>query len=109
MTMVFEKRERIVLIAMLFVLVVVALIGYGMRARLKREDTMIVECISAQISINRATRNELESLPGIGPALAQRIIDYRNEHGSFPTLEGLKCVKGIGDQKYRSILPYIKL
>lgn len=48
------------------------------------------------VAINSATRAELESLPGIGPALAQRIIDYRDAHGPFADLAALEDVSGIG-------------
>lgn len=59
------------------------------------------------ININIATAQQLETLPGIGPALAQRIIDYRTEHGAFRAPEELVKVKGIGESKLMDILDLI--
>jgi competence protein ComEA len=52
--------------------------------------------VGAKVNINTATESELEALPGIGPVLAQRIIDYRTQHGPFPTIDALDGVSGIG-------------
>ena len=48
------------------------------------------------VNINTATVQDFEDLPGIGPVMAQRIVDYRDEHGPFKSVEELTKVKGIG-------------
>ena len=59
----------------------------------------------AAININTATKDELVSLPGIGPAKAQAILDYREAHGPFKTVEELKDVKGIGAKRFEKLKP----
>ena len=57
------------------------------------------------ININTATKDELVALPGIGPAKAQAIVDYRKAHGPFKTVEELKEVKGIGAKRFEKLKP----
>lgn len=62
-----------------------------------------------KMNINKATESELESLPGIGPSTAQKIISYRNEKGKFNSIEDIKNVSGIGDSKYNNIKGLISI
>src|SRR5512141_3060751 len=57
----------------------------------------------AAVNVNSATREQLESLNGIGPVKAQAIIDYRAKNGPFRSLEDLKKVDGIGDATFDKI------
>lgn len=70
---------------------------------------VLVDDASGKISINKATYEELITLPGIGPKTAERIIEYRDTYGPFWTLEDIKNVKGIGDKKYARLKEYITI
>lgn len=72
-------------------------------------DNVIVQDSSSSslININSATQSELDSLPGIGPSTASKIIDYRNKNGDFKNIEDLMNVSGIGEAKFNNIRDYI--
>lgn len=59
------------------------------------------------VNINTATAEELEALPGIGPAIAERIVTYREEHGGFYDVTELTEVSGIGEKTLQNLLPYV--
>jgi len=64
---------------------------------------------SQLVSINQASAEELESVKGVGPALAERIVDYRAANGKFKSLDQLKEVKGIGEAKLSKMKEQITL
>lgn len=66
------------------------------------------ELPAGPLDLNAATAAELDSLPGIGPALAARIVGYRDQHGRFAEPEDLKKVSGIGDKKFAQLASRIR-
>ena len=62
-----------------------------------------------KININTATQTELETIPGVGPSTALKIINYRKENGKFSKIEDIKNVSGIGDAKFENIKDYISI
>lgn len=59
--------------------------------------------INRLVNINKATQTELETLTGIGPSIALKIINYRKQNGEFKNIEEIKKVPGIGEAKYEAI------
>jgi competence protein ComEA len=68
---------------------------------------VVLATASSIVNINEATQEELDSLPGIGPGLAQRIIDYREANGPFLSVEQVTEVPGIGPSKFEEIKDHI--
>ena len=62
---------------------------------------------TAVINLNTATASQLESLPGVGPKMAVRIVEYRQKNGSFKKIEELMNVKGIGEKSFLKLKPQI--
>lgn len=62
---------------------------------------------SGVVNINTADAAQLSNLPRVGAKLAQRILDYRKEHGAFQKTTDLMQVKGVGDRMFERLTPYI--
>jgi competence protein ComEA len=71
-------------------------------------DEAADEAPPPRVSLNRATRTELEALPGIGPALAGRILEFRATHGPFRRASELLLVRGIGPKKWAALRPLVR-
>ncbi|MGH3313902.1 MAG: helix-hairpin-helix domain-containing protein, partial [Streptomyces sp.] len=59
------------------------------------------------VSLSSATAEQLETLPGVGPVLAQHILDYRDQHGGFTSIDQLQDVNGIGERRFADIKPKV--
>lgn len=61
------------------------------------------------VDINRASVEEFAKLPGIGPALARRIVAFRDKHGPFRRVEDLLAIRGIGHKKWKAIRAHLRV
>ena len=79
----------------------------GYTVTTQRDDAGPQEPQSGPLNINTATAAQLETLDGIGPVLAQRIVEYREANGPFASVDGLLEVKGLGPGILEAIRPQI--
>ena len=62
---------------------------------------------SSRLNINTATAQDLEQLPGIGPVIAERIVEHRSQYGPFRRVEHVMMVRGLSERKFRDLEPLI--
>ena len=72
-------------------------------------DERAAQAAGAPVDLNRASTDELQSLPGIGPVTAERIVTFRKEHGPFRRVEDLMKVKGIGEKSFQKLRSRVKV
>lgn len=95
-----NKAEKVIDGQKIYILKVGEVLGESSRGVLQNVSTNTETKI---VRINTATIDQLDILSGIGPAMAQRIIDYRETNGGFKNVEELKLVSGIGDKLFEKI------
>ncbi|MCS6317571.1 MAG: helix-hairpin-helix domain-containing protein [Nitrospira sp.] len=77
------------------------------RESLAPREEPVHHAVARQVDLNYATASDLEALPGIGPKLAQRVIEHRVAKGPFTKVEDLRQVKGIGRKKFDRLRPHV--
>jgi len=116
------KKIAISIVAFLSIFVFLAVSPVGAKDELEtaQDKSSITEAADAgkatvkdasteKININKADLSALSKLKGIGPETAQNIITYRQEVGSFETMEDLMKVKGVGEKTFEEIKPFINV
>ncbi len=73
------------------------------------DDQVAVAAAQLSVDLNQAGVADLETLPGVGPALAERIVAYREEHGAFQSVDQLVDVKGIGTKKLAKFKEHVSV
>jgi competence protein ComEA len=97
------------------IVMVLLLLGLATSSGLCHESSPVPPASAAAptaptpVDLNAATPEQLDTLPGIGPALAARIVAYRDEHGPFTEVEQLNKVKGIGTRTLEKLRPLLVL
>ncbi len=86
-------------------LVLAAVFVFGLLSPLPAQSKAAVE----KVNINTADLDELQTLPRIGEKVAQRIIDYRKEHGPFKKIEELMKVRGVGEKTFNLLKDMIEV
>jgi competence protein ComEA len=66
------------------------------------------DAATGPLSLTTATAGQLDSLPGVGPVLARHIVEYREQHGGFTTVDQLRDIAGIGDRRFADLRPLVR-
>lgn len=92
-----------------FVIILCVFVAGNVMGAAPQAVSKAVPKLQGVLNVNTATVEELQMLPGIGPAIAKDIVKYRTEKGPFKAIADLDKVKGIGKQKLEGIRPYCAL
>jgi len=106
-----DKKKIVNWLVILGILFITFGIGINLRQQAKPQVEIIKKAVKIDnlVNINTADLGELDTLPGIGPKTAQKIIDYRINHGGFKSIDEIKNVSGIGPKKYADLVTKISL
>ncbi len=81
----------------------------GEQIQVNASGTLANGSAGGKVSLNSATAQEFEALPGVGPVLAQRIVDFRTEHGPFHSVDELDGVSGIGTSLMGQLRTHVQM
>jgi len=104
--------ESVRVVAVLALLLVLCGAGSGSLAYAAQADSRAASAAGSatrQIDLNKASAEELATIPGIGEALARRIVEFREKEGPFRRVEDLMKVKGIGEKSFQKMRSHIKV
>ncbi len=85
-------------LSMFVLFVVLGLVGFAPTTVFAANESTVNDAVE-MVHLNQATAEQLQGLPGVGPALSARIVEYRTEHGPFSSVDQLTAVKGVGEAK----------
>jgi len=85
----------------------IALSAPALSAQTKAPTPQAAATATAPVNLNTATAEQLATIPGVGPKMAERIIDYRQKNGGFKKVEDLMNVSGVGEKSFLKMKPLI--
>lgn len=97
--------RTLLVVALLAVVTAAAPVAFAQEASRQAARPAVSE--AAPINLNTATASELEKLPGVGPATALRIVEFRTKNGAFKKVEDLMNVRGIGEKTFLTLKPLV--